>query len=367
MKISVITFHNTSNFGATLQCAALSAYLKKQGHDVEVVNYLPSYVLDKKSIAKELRKIGTAKNKIRAAVKGIAYLLYFRDVRRRDARFEEFIDRHLSLTEPYYSSAELDHKVPRADLYICGSDQIWNPALTGGALDPAFFLRFAPGKKAAYGVSLGELNTAEYGESLKKLTQDFTAVSVRERSVVPSVSAAIGREVSVVLDCTLLLSKEDYASMETEGAYPPEPYLLLYNVQNSAESVRIAKQEAARRGLSIIDISPNPFSRVEGAGKQIDIGPGEFLSYIRHADFVVTNSFHGTVFSVIYKKQFYSVPHSTRGGRSADLLALLDLSSRLIKSAEDAGNEPVSYETAEQKLSLLQEQSKSFLAALLNP
>ncbi len=365
MRICVITFHDTLNFGATLQCTAMSRYLAGKGHDVKVINYLPDYVMDKKSTMKEIRNIGKSSNKAKALIKGFAYLAKSGDINNKNRCYEEFLNANVYRTDAYHTFDELMKNPPEADLFICGSDQIWNPALTGGKLDPSFFLRFADGNKAAYGVSVGELDITSEADALKELTCDMAAVSVREKSVAVDMAFAIERDVDVVLDPTLLLDKNEYMKMESSSPVMDKPYLLLYNVQNSKESVDTARKIASERGLEIIDISPNPFSKVDGAKKLLDIGPGEFLRLFDKADYVVTNSFHGTVFSIIYEKEFQALGHSKRAGRTYDLLDSLDLLDRFIREPSEAEGEPIDYEKVRELLSNRRAHSTEYLESLL--
>lgn len=367
MKIDIITFHNTSNFGATLQCTALFNYLKGKGHDVEVINYLPSYVVDKKSVTKELKKVSTSGNKIKAILKGMAYIAYAGKVIKRDRRFEAFIGENLKLSRVYHTCKELQADPPVADLYICGSDQIWNSTLTGGTPDKAFFLRFVRGKKkASYGASMGEFYVEENGEELKRLTKDYIGISVRESSMAPRLSKVIGRNVEAVLDCTLLLDRQDYCAMEKDYPCGKTPYLLLYNMQRSEISNRIAKKIAREKKLKIINISPNPFVRCKGARNRIDIGPGEFLTLFRNAEYVVTNSFHGTVFSILYGKQFTSIPHSTRSGRVVDLLGMLGLKDRMTESADQIDRNMIDFEEVHERLRECRRASNEYLNRILS-
>lgn len=365
MKIAIITFHNTSNFGATLQCSALSRYLTKLGHEVIIIDYLPKYVLDKKSVFKEMRKIGKSHSKIKAIIKGVAYVAYTPDIKRRNEKFETFIQNNLVLTSTYNSYNSLKENPPYADFYICGSDQIWNPSLTGGKLDYAFFLQFVNKNKAAYGASMGEFDIEAESNKIEMLVENFSGISVREKSIAARLSKVVGTNVDVVLDCTLLLEKKDYSCMEGDMPRLNHKYVLLYNVQNSDDAITIAKKISDDHDLSIIDISPNPFAKVKGAKKMIDIGPGEFLALFKHAEYVVTNSFHGTVFSLIYEKKFFSLAHSTRGGRVIDLLDSLDLKDRLVKCVEEINDKPVDYEKVNRLLAIFRQNSFEYINRIL--
>lgn len=361
MQISIITFHDTANFGATLQCVALSSFLKKHGHSVEIIDYLPKYVLNKKSICKELQNIKKADNKIKSAIKGVIYLIFFDKIRRKNLCFEKFIKQNIQLSSPYYSYTDIETNPPTADIYICGSDQIWNPALTGGDFDKAFFLQFTKKKKISYAVSFGEYDLEHDCDMLKTLTSCFTGISVREKSSALKLSNILKKDVCSVLDCSLLLEKKDYEAMESVIELPDTPFLLFYSISRSKKAESIARKIATEKKMSIIDISPNPFIRLRGANKKIGIGPGEFLFLIKNAQYVVTNSFHGTAFSVIYKKDFITVPHSTRGNRMKDLLTIIGLSERLYLNEEIPLYNKINWSLVYNNLNYLRNKSIDYL------
>lgn len=365
MKISIITFHNTSNFGATLQCTALSRYLESIGNEVFIIDYLPQYILNKKSVLKEFKKIGSSRNKLKAFAKGFAYLSHYSELRRRDMAFETFINKNLRLTSTYHTIKELCDNPPKSDFFICGSDQIWNPALTGNSFDDAFFLTFTNRDKASYGASVGELNIEQYGNEIKAKVGDFKGVSVREISVAGRLSEVLNQDVKTVLDCTLLLKGKDYSALEKEMTLRDKPYLLFYDMQRSKASEKVARQIAEQKRLRIIDISPSPFITVKGSEKRIDIGPGEFLHLVKNASYIVTNSFHGTVFSILYHKTFLTFLHSTRSGRVVDLLNELDLHDRIVDSADIVPQKEINYLSVDEKLDHKRQQSYGYLRSIL--
>ena len=366
MKIDIITFHNTSNFGATLQCCAMSRYLQQLGHEVEIINYLPQYVLKKKSVFKYFKRPKTAAQLVKSTIVGTAYAMRAAKIIGKDRKYENFISKNLKLTKPYHTFEELLQNPPTADLYLCGSDQIWNSVLTGGQLDEAFFLEFAKGRKVSYGVSLGELDVEANKEKLRDMTLDFEALSVRERTSSYVLSEVLERPVEQVLDCTLLLEKQDYSTMESELQSTKKPYLLLYNIHQSVTTTGIAKEEAKKRNLQIIDISPNPLVKINGTDHLVNIGPAEFLSLFRHASYVVTNSFHGTVFSVIYEKPFVTVPHSVRSSRMTELMEALQIKDRLAYEYgyEDPGE--IDYVAVKHRLDELRAQSFRYIDRCLS-
>ncbi len=371
MKVCTITFLNASNFGAALQCAALSHILKNFGLDTEVINYAPHYVKDKQGAFKEIKKayytFKETYNIIyfaRGLLKGTYYAMHYPVLLKRQKAFKKFLNTNITLTKEYSNFSDLGNCAAEADIIICGSDQIWNPVLTGGSFDPAYFLKFAGNetKKISYGISFGELNIADNAKELSELSEGFAAISVRERSSAAALTCALKREVSVVLDPTMLMSEKEYVSMEA-AIKINRPYLLIYNIQNSALSTEIAIRIARKKGLEIIDISPNPLKRIGNSKKLVSIGPGEFLSYIKKADYIITNSFHGTVFSVIYRKEFLTIPHSSRSGRMVDLLNDLGLKERIISemSYVDKLDSDIDYTEVHKKLNVLKKSSIDYL------
>lgn len=363
MKVVIITFHNAFNYGATLQCAALAEKLRDRGFEVSVIDYLPEYVENKKSIFRYLKDVKKAKNKLKALGKGVAYVRYANEVRRRNNAFDRFVQKHMSLTRKYSDVKELVSNPPSADTYICGSDQVWNRAITDNRFDKAFFLTFVKsGKKIAYAVSLGETKPSEVKEELSDLTEGFRFISVREEDMAKELGTYLSRDVSTVVDPTLLLREADYRAFEEPVDLSSEKYVLVYNVQNSDISLKTAETIAKKKGLEIIDISPNPFVKIKRSRKKISYGPGEFLTLIKHAEYIVTNSFHGTVFSIIYKKQFFTIPHKKRSGRMVNLLELLDLKSRIVESMPfDGIDDKIDYDEVTSKIEEASEESEKLL------
>lgn len=363
MRIAIVTFHNAFNYGATLQCAALSKMLSKQGVDVSVIDYLPGYVEDKKSVFRYLKDVKKANNKIKAAAKGVAYLRFAIDIHKRNRAFDDFVRKNMNLTRTYSTERELEIDPPTADAYICGSDQVWNKVITNNAFDDVFFLQFVKnGLRIAYAVSLGETGPSENKDELSSLTKKFDFISVREENIAVELGKVLSRDVATVVDPTLLLDEADYTAFEKPVSFAPDRYLLVYNIQNSDLSISLAEKIAREKGLQIIDISPNPFQKAKGSIKKISVGPGEFLTLIKNAEYIVTNSFHGTVFSLIYRKQFYTIPHKKRPGRMVSLLRLCGLEDRIINSpdAKLSFNE-IDYENVSKKIRRVSKDSKQLL------
>lgn len=330
MRAGVITFHSAHNYGATLQTWALQKTLAKLGAEPCVINYHPKVI----DVLYEVPKLDTG-------AKWWQYLTR-RGVRRRRrqlkiryARYSAFLQDNIKRKGDYRTFRELEENPPGLDCYIAGSDQIWNPDHTDG-YDPAYFLGFAEkaSRKIAYAVSIGrERFPAQYREVFGEAIRSFDAVSVREPSAAAAVSEAFGAEVPVVLDPTLLLTREEY-----EELFVPtkrrEKYILVYMMENNRRLVQLANRISVVTGLPVIQRKPGKIFHNE-LEPFFTEHPGEFLGELAGAEYILTNSFHGTVFSLIYDKPFLSLLHSQTGSRISDLLDQLGLAGHLLHDTKE--------------------------------
>ena len=327
MRIKTITCHNVYNHGASLQAYALSSYLKELGHDVEIIDYVPEYLRHY-----SLTKINNPKYDkpfVREAYR-LAKLpsrLYSIAFSKRKKRFDTFTREHLPLTKKHYPTLDaLIHEPPEADVFIAGSDQIWNPLFKHGR-DGAFFLDFVPdgAKRVSYAASFSvEELSKESREFMSERLKKFDTVSVREGSAVKLLNE-MGIDGITVLDPVFLLDREHWESLATVQI--TEKYLLIYDFDASPELLSFARSIARDKGLKIASLF-----KTDGADIVLDThGPREFLGDILNAECVISNSFHATAFSIIFGKDFYVFPR--REGintRMADLLSAYGLSDRMV-------------------------------------
>lgn len=356
MKIKTITCHDVYNLGASLQAYALAACLKSCGHDVQIIDYKPDYLSGHYSltavsnprfnrpILRELYLLAKLPRRLKAR-KSL-----------RKQRFDAFRRAYLPLTERRYTSAEeLRANCPEADVYIAGSDQIWNPVFPNGK-DPAFFLEFAPVEKRklsyAASFSVDALSEADRTRMQPWLSR-LDAISVRESSGVDLLKD-MGLAGTQVMDPVFLLEKEAWESL---AACPDtRDYILVYDFDNSALIRKLAAAIAKQTGKKIISVFP-----LEGAAEVwSDMGPREFLGAIRNADVVLSNSFHATAFSLIFQKEFYVVNRTEKiNTRMRDLLASVALDGRLISDIPEA--ETVDWSAVQPQVENLVARSKAFL------
>lgn len=330
MKVGVITFHSAHNYGASLQTWALQKVLKNLGTDPCVIHYHPDiidqlYVAPKQDTLKKKIKYLT-KKKYRNRVKMQVV---------KNKKYNRFIHKRFQLLGDFRTYEELEHAKLGLDAYITGSDQVWNSDHTNG-FDPAYLLDFAePGtKRISYAASVGrEYILPQYREQFQKSLESYTAISVREASAKPAIEALTDQPVDVVLDPTLLLSKKDYEELKKPGLFEGR-YILVYMMEANKELVKFANRLSKAIGLPIIQRKPPTVFRNELGSYYTDTA-AEFLSEIEHAEYVLTNSFHATVFSLIYEKPFISMLHTSTGARTSDLLESVGLESHILYKTED--------------------------------
>jgi polysaccharide pyruvyl transferase WcaK-like protein len=246
--------------------------------------------------------------------------------------FGKFIQRNIKLTKVRYDSFQsLEENAPKADLYLTGSDQVWNSNHNQG-VDRAYFLDFVPEslRKVSYAASFGkmQLDDTEIDET-KQLVGKYRYISVREKTGVEILSELGRRDAIHVVDPTLLLNREDW-TMFMKPNKIKEKYLLIYMLEDNKRLIEISKYIARNKGLKIVKVGFDIYRP-----KYVDIlvshkSPNEFLTLFANADFVVTNSFHGTTFSVNFNRQFISVATKKYNTRLSSFLDSVGLASRLV-------------------------------------
>lgn len=332
MKIATITFHRAHNYGAVLQAYALQNYLILSGYDTEILDYSLNEIQYQYNLIytsyhpkKYRRLLSCIKNIIKLPLK-IGKL-------KRYNKFNNFINKKLILSKKIRSYKKLNSFSNKYDVIIVGSDQVWNPEVTKG-INPYFFLDFGSSDKIriSYAASIGKSElTKEEKKDIRKKIKKFNSVSVRENDAAKILSESFDRSIAVVIDPTLLLTRKDYKKIE-EKVENLENYILVYTTEMSQKIIDFAKKLSKYNNLKIVSLN-----RVnEKEWEYFEASPGEFLTLIKNAKYVITNSFHGTCFSIIYEKDFIVIPHTTRGVRITELLDKSNLSDRIIKSNIDA-------------------------------
>lgn len=349
MKIKIITIHGIPNFGSVFQSYALCEYLRTMGYsDTEIIDYNPPYF------------------KPRSVRSIIGKLLYCKQYKSRERKFRSFVERHVPHTQKKFTSLrQLKDAGLQANVYIAGGDQLWNPYYPCGQ-DDAYKLTWANGKKISYATSMGQTSfSLEQLNDLAMKISDYSFVSVRESSSVPLLEKA-GIHAVHAVDPVLLLEPSAYKKFIVPVDQPK--YLLVYLVAPSALLDRCVEYLSKQCGLKIILCSG--FSRKCRCDEFLrDPSPDEMLSYIYHADFVLSASFHATLFSIIFHKQFATLlPCTSTNERIEDLLAHAEQQARIIRSMDDIGPQmlrPIDYSETDMLLKKAKELSLAYLNSAL--
>lgn len=335
-SVSIITIHRIYNYGSIFQAFALQQRCIELGFNVQIIDYIfPNFW-------HRTRK-GMNNSKIRVAYESRFSKLFFAlALLKQHKKMRNFVKVHLLLSKEVFNSPdELITKAPISDIYITGSDQVWNPKHCYG--DPSFFLNFAPkGKKlisyaASFGVSTLDENTKkQYADYLTR----YDMISVREESGVNLVKALTNnlKDAKVVLDPTLLLSKKQWNQIAVPNRLIKEKYILCYFLNYSFNAFPYVDDLAAylekQTGYKIVRVARPPRSLFNINGVfRVGASPEEFLSLIRDAELVVTTSFHGTAFAVNFGKPLYSIveKRNNEDTRQVSLLSRIGLSDRILE------------------------------------
>lgn len=367
MKINTITCHNVYNYGASLQAFALSDYLSKQGHDVKIIDYMPSY------IRRNLGLWAIGKKWDRNLFYRFAFYCYVVPIRllqkRTRKKFHSYNKKFLHLTKRYNSFDELIADPPVADVYFCGSDQIWNPQIENG-LDPAFYIEFAPASsiRASYAASFSVSKLAdEYKSFIKMELQKMDYISVREKTGVAIINdLGVEKKVVNVMDPVFLIEPKQWKSMTYVPKYTN--YILVYDQENSKAIRDIALYMSRKMNKQVIafkDLYPRRYADVQI--KYAD--PIDFISFIANADLVITNSFHCSAFSILFEKEFFVIPraHQKVNSRMSDLLQRLNIKGHMvsdIESLKDAVS--IDYTEVRKLLELPKNISKDYIEEVLD-
>lgn len=296
MKICTITCQNTVNHGARLQCYALVHWLQKQGHEVEVIDYRPARSRNKKLWYKPKPSF---KDWLKLFTQ---YFLRKKNLKRRQI-FDAFSQKYIPLTKQvYYSIKALRENPPVADLYIAGSDQIWNTTLPNGK-DPAYYLDFGSStiRRESFAASFA---TEELKPGTESFVQEhlkrFDKLTVREQSSL-KILDSLGLKGTQQEDPVFLLSAAEWDEI-ADGSGAGEKYVLVYDFY-LGEDIKIEAQKVAKeKKLKIYNIS---HSKLSYADKNfVYAGPETFVSLVKNASFIISNSFHGTAFAIIYGVPF---------------------------------------------------------------
>lgn len=362
-KISLLTIHLGINFGSILQTIATIELLNRLRYDVEVINYIPDRCTWSRFFINALKSL---KELIVVFVKIpiIAINKYI---------FNSYLSKFVKISDPIYKADTFVSKCPKADIYLTGSDQVWNSIHNEGLDKRYYFDGFPQGTiKVSYSSSIGRetLDKSEYDE-IKNMLRSYRSISVREASAKKLIES-MGYQVTHLLDPTFMLNKEEWSKYMSKRMIE-EPYLLVYlpyNIHDKELIYHTVRRVSEKKKLKVIAFAWHHILFERLADKTIFFAnPGDFLSLMYYADYVVTNSFHGTAFSINLQKQFLVYLPSKFGTRVLSILDLCSQNSRLLQDDEivsdDLIEETIDYSSVNTVLEEEREKTRIFLKTAL--
>ncbi|WP_215509229.1 polysaccharide pyruvyl transferase family protein [Limosilactobacillus fermentum] len=340
MKTDVITLHTVDNYGSAMQTYATQEVLKKLGCEVEIIDYwrennLPEHraqqMLDT-SLMQKLKPIWGRNHKTETtAIKCMQWYL-----EHHVSPMWKFLEDNVNLSKKRYTSFdELKADPPKADVYITGSDQVWNSIWNDG-IDRSYFLDFAPQDKPriAFSASIGrtEFSEDEISET-KALLQKYTAISVREESAVELLKS-IGIESQLILDPTLMLNCNEWRKV-AKGRKKTRPFLLIYQLNPNPEMDQFAMNLAKKKVWEVIRVGFGRSDRQKPGKCIMSPSVEEFVGLLFQAKCVLTDSFHATAFSLNLGTDFISVRPQKFATRIESILQLTGQEQRLLDDYKD--------------------------------
>lgn len=336
LKIATITFNHAHNHGSMLQTYALQQFVCTLGKNAGVdIDYkVIDYDTDKQRELYAVYKKGFSPTSI---VKNCIAFLHIADIRKRHLKFEQFLKDYCNLTHRYRNPEELEADVPEADVYISGSDQLWN--VRASDFSTVYYLPFVKnGKRISYAASFGplEIDWSKYGTTnYSLLLNKYASISTREAGSADNVEKLLGKRPEVHVDPTFLLTADEWRTVQSNVNYKDGKYILLYCLEPSREQLKMAETISNKIGLPIVVLRYNNKNDwFNSFVHKYDAGPRDFLSYIDNATMVLSSSFHGTAFSLIYHKPFY-VFNGLTDNRISSVIARTGLVDRSIDSVKD--------------------------------
>lgn len=365
MKIAIITRHAISNYGSVLQTLATQETIRKMGYECKIIDYIrkdETYYSVEKTLLKN--KTNWNRNLLK---RSIYLLLRTPETIIAGKKFEKERSALLNTTIPFHDVNQLGSLNYEYDMFITGSDQVWGPT-SCGEIDPAYFLSFVSSKEKciSYAASFGRTEFTEGAlTSYKSLISNYKYLTVREDSALEILSS-LGFESRQVLDPTLLLSEKDWAKWEKDIKY--KNYVLVYQLHNDPNLDAYAKKVADKMGVQLIRIS-TALHQMSRNGQFIWCpSVGEFLSYIKNARCLITDSFHGTAFAINYNTNFVEVlPNNRTGTRNISILSMTGLTNRILKDFSDINlaDQFIDFDNANTVIDQLREKSKIMLQSMV--
>lgn len=356
-EIGILTVHRACNYGALFQAFALYSAIKDKA-EVKIIDYLAKSTEERYNPF----RIDRGKSKPVATIKMI---LNFYSCVKRKKLFGDFIKKYIETTESL-SYDKLHLLDDRFDLFISGSDQIWNYVITQN--DAAFFLNFVTdqNKKYSYAASFGNtIIPNEIADIYRYHLNDYGKISVREKSAQLLVKKLIDRDCVISVDPVFLINKDKWLSISQKPKIKKK-YIIIYEMLESINMINFAKKMAREKNLDLFILEDRIY-KYKDIKHIIAPTPEKFLGWLSEAEYVISNSFHGTAFSIIFEKDFFIEVENKfmRNVRSEELLRALGLESRMIDGHKN-NNNVINWITVNQRLKEMITSSDEYIEQIVN-
>lgn len=362
-KIGIITFHNSYNCGSMLESYAIYKRMSEIDSNAEIINFSSNG-------QKNLYDVFEKNTSLKSLIKNLLIFPHRKQISTNNKKYEEFKNKYFNLSREYESNDLTDDDYC---VLVAGSDQIWN--ITIPDYDDAYFLSFSKNaKKVAYAPSFGSKNIMNYTDKpnkYKKLINNFDALSVREKNGQKWIKDLTGKNAEVLIDPTLLYDEKFYDNIIDNQCTPDYKYIFFYCPNFDRYLCKFVKKISEKYNLPVICWSSKSFYKkfIYTFGFKLPEyeSPSVYLSLIKNAELVFTTSFHGTIFSTIYKKRFFTLKNGGMYGdddRVMTLLNQLDITDRLIEpnfNAEFDYLKEMDYSNYDKNLKILQNNAQKYI------
>ena len=361
-KIGLLTFHTPDNYGAVYQAFALQHYISKElAENIEIIDFCTPKHLKAYSIFKK-KSNNPIKDLLHRLITATKYL----QLKKKKRLFEQFRKNYLKLSKKRYKSEDefLAH-TDMYDTYIVGSDQVFNPR---NEYLKAYYLAFEKrGKrKIAYAPSFGISNfNDEITARILPYLKDFDSLSCREKQGAEYLSRIMGEDVPAVVDPVFLIDKEAWEKVAVTPQ-EKEKYIFVYDLCGGEKLISIAKSIAKQKNLKVICATGRIINNYKGVDTRFDIGPAEMLGYINNAEYVVTDSFHGTSLSLVMQKKvitYIALPHAA--SRITSITEFLGTSNQVVTDVATFNIDNIHFNEYGEKLVQFVNSSKEYLQTTL--
>jgi hypothetical protein len=366
MKLCLLTFHRAVNYGAVLQAYATQLYLQKNGHSCIMLDFIPNKDIYHRNISTCLQQSKWNRN---IATRFAYKLLKFTDFINLQRTFDSFVARKMHLTQGFSSFAELQEALPQVDVYITGSDQVWNSEITQNHRD-VFQWQFLKDSQVRISLSSSfgkeKLNNVDMKE-MQPLLKKYNHISVREKSALDILKKMGISNATWLLDPTLLIAKQSWERLCKTSRKTRKNYVLLFQLNKDLHMEEYAKNLAKQHNIRLLRISCSLHHILKKGILVYCPPPEEWLSLFYNATYIITDSFHGTAFSINFNKQFISVLPPKRATRLESILELTGLTDRILRDYNDYSimDRPINYQPVNAILEQERKKADDFLKKAL--